>query len=361
VRVGFDVSAVGGTSPGIGRYIDELLPALRAIAPGSVVELSHRSMQVGPSLPSRRAWTHLALPAWLSRSGLDLVHYPAHDGPLVGRIPSVVTIHDLSWLTRPNLHRRRRVARSRLVVGRLARRAAAVIVPSEATAAAVQARLGIDRRRIHLTPLAPAAEFRPIDAAEARAAAARLGAPPGAFLFVGTVEPRKNLAGILDALAILRRESRDARLVVVGDPGWALSLTKEVARRGLGPTVTWLRGVGDADLAALMSAAAALVAPSFDEGFGLPVIEAMAAGLPVITSDSGGQAEIAADAALAVDAGDPGALAAAMRAVIGSTSLSADLRARGLKRAASYSWARTARETLAVYHSVIDGAVGWPA
>ena len=366
MKIGFDVSAVGATSPGIGRYIVELETALRAATtPGTLVRLSHRSADAGPSLPSRRVWTHLALPAWLPRSGLDLVHYPGHDGPLVGRMPSVVTIHDLSWLTQPQLHRWRRVARSRLVVGPLARRAVAVIVPSEATAAAVNAKLGIERRRIHITPLAAAAAFRPVDASEARAITARLGVSDGGFLFVGTIEPRKNVAGVLDALAILRGDGgagaagRDARLAVVGEPGWSVSLPEEVARRGLRPAVTWLRRVGDAELAGLMSGATALIAPSLDEGFGLPVVEAMAVGLPVITSVFGAQAEVAGDAALTVDPGNPGAIASAMRAILETPSRAAELRARGLARAATFSWARTARETLAVYHSVMDGAVGW--
>lgn len=359
MRAGFDVSAVGATSPGIGRYIVELGAALARVAPaGSVVPVSHRAGEAGPTFPSRRAWTHVVLPAWLARAGLDLVHYPAHDGPLVGRTPAVVTIHDLSWLTDPGLHRRRRVLRARLVQGRLARRAAAVIVPSEATAAAVLTHFGIRRERIHVTPLAPGAAFRQIDADTARVAAARLDVPAGALLFIGTIEPRKNLAAVLDAFAILRRTERAARLVVVGPPGWGVSLPAEVRRRGLGSTVTWLRGIGDEDLAAIMSGAAALVAPSLDEGFGLPVVEAMAVGLPVITSEAGAQAEVAGDAALLVDPSSPGAIVAAMRTLRDDAATAADLRARGLARAATFSWARTARETLAVYHSVVDGAGG---
>ncbi|HEU0235246.1 MAG TPA: glycosyltransferase family 1 protein, partial [Candidatus Limnocylindrales bacterium] len=353
MKAGFDLSAVGATSPGIGRYIVELAGAFARVAPaGSVVPISHRAREAGPTFPSRRAWTHVVLPAWLPRAGLDLVHYPAHDGPLVGRTPAVVTIHDLSWLTDPGLHRRRRVLRARLVLGRLARRAAAVIVPSEATAAAVATHLGIRRGRLHVTPLAPAPSFRPIDADAARAAAARLDVPAGAYLFVGTIEPRKNLAAVLDALAILRRTERAARLVVVGAPGWGVSLPAEVRRRGLGSTVTWLRGIGDEDLAAILSGSTALVAPSLDEGFGLPVVEAMAVGLPVITSHAGAQAEVAGGAALVVDPRDPSAIAAAMQTLRDDASVAADLRARGLARAATFSWTRTARETLAVYHSV---------
>ena len=359
MKAGFDVSATGSTSPGIGRYIVELGTALARAAPtGSVIPVSHRSGAAGPAFPSRRAWTHLVLPGWLARAGLDLVHYPAHDGPLVGRTPAVVTIHDLSWLADPGLHRRRRVLRARLVLGRLARRAAAVIVPSEATAAAVLTHLGIRRERIHVTPLAPASAFRPVDVGAARTATARLDVPAGTFLFVGTIEPRKNLAAVLDALAILRRSERAARLVVVGDPGWVVSLPAEVRRRGLGSAVTWLRGISDPDLAAIMSSAAALVAPSLDEGFGLPVVEAMAVGLPVITSEASAQAEIAGDAALTVDPRDPGAIASAMRTLHDDAAMAADLRARGLARAATFSWTRTARETLAVYHSVVNGAGG---
>jgi len=359
VRAGFDVSAAGSTSPGIGRYIVELGEALARVAPaGSVIPVSHRSDAAGPAFPSRRAWTHLVLPGWLARAGLDLVHYPAHDGPLVGRTPAVVTIHDLSWLTDPGLHRRRRVLRARLVLGRLARRAAAVIVPSEVTAGAVTARLGIRRERIHVTPLAPAAAFRPVETDAAKSVTTRLDVQAGAFLFVGTIEPRKNLAAVLDALAIHRRTERAARLIVVGEPGWEVSLPAEVRRRALGSAVTWLRGIGDPDLAAIMSGAAALVAPSLDEGFGLPVVEAMAVGLPVVTSETGAQAEVAGDAALTVDPRDPGAIASAMRTLIDDAAVAADLRARGLARAATFSWARTARETLAVYHSVVDGAGG---
>jgi alpha-1,3-rhamnosyl/mannosyltransferase len=150
----------------------------------------------------------------------------------------------------------------------------------------------------------------------------------------------------------------DAHLVVVGEPGWTVSLPDEIARRGLEGAVTWLRGVTDDDLAALMSVASVLVAASIDEGFGLPVVEAMAAGLPVVTAASGASAEVAGDAALTVDPRDPGVIAEAVRAVLDRPSLRADLRVRGLARAASYSWARTAHQTLAVYHSVVDRAGG---
>jgi glycosyltransferase involved in cell wall biosynthesis len=291
------------------------------------------------------------MPLWLPRADFDAAHWTGHDGPLFGSTPAIVTVHDVTPITHPELHPPTRVARSRFVLPRLARRAAAVITVSGDARAAIIDRLGVSPSRVHVVPLAASSAF-----AMAISGAGDPVVPnPRTFLFVGTIEPRKNVARVLDALALLRREPPGVRLVIVGRPGWRVDLGTEIARRGLARAVVWHRDLADDDLAGQMLSATALVVPSIAEGFGLPIVEAMAAGLPVITSRGGAQEETAGGAALLVDPLDSSAIADAMRRVATETDLRSALRARGLARAADFSWVRTAADTLAVYQTVTVG------
>jgi len=191
-----------------------------------------------------------------------------------------------------------------------------------------------------------------------RARLDRLGVPAQYLLFVGTFEPRKNVAGLLNAYGILRESEKDKPpLVLAGRRGWLFDETlAQVDRLGLRDHIVFLDTPSDDDLLALYSGAMALVLPSHYEGFGLTVLEAMACGAPVVISDRGSLPEIAGDAALVVDPDDVDALAGAMRRVVGDAEVRARLRERGLARAAEFGWERCARETLAVYDRVLGDA-----
>jgi len=201
--------------------------------------------------------------------------------------------------------------------------------------------------------LAPDARFQPDPAARSRLD--RLGLPSSYFLFVGTFEPRKNVAGLLSAYRLLiDRDTSAPDLVVAGRRGWLFDETlARVERLGLREHVRFLDAPADEDMVALYNGAVALALPSHYEGFGLPVLEAMACGTPAVISDRGSLPEIAGDAALAVDPDDAAALAAALERVWRDPALRQSYRDKGLARAAEFSWERCARETLAVYRRVM--------
>ena len=366
MRVGLDVSPLGARG-GIGRYTFELLDALWADGSGPhVVPVGNRRLDTaslppehgahpavqGPRFPSRVAWTFGVLPLWLRRSGLDVFHGTSFYAPLGSGLPLVVTFHDMSVFVCPWTHPATRVLGARAMLGRVAAAAAAVVTPSDAARQDAIRWLDIAPDRVHVVPGAPAAHFRPSEPRHAEGIAARYGLEPGYFLALGTMEPRKNLGSTVEAVARLRAAGHPIRLAVAGRPGWKWQpVLDKVQRLGLGGLVRFLGFVPDDDLPALMGAAAALVYPSLYEGFGLPILEAMACGSPVITTGSGATAEVAGGAAVLVDPRDPEAIALAMRSVL-EPGARAGLVAAGLRRAADFSWTRSAREMLDVYRAV---------
>lgn len=385
VRVGFDVTSLRSPRTGVGRYAHELLGALWRTGPeAAIVPVSQRSLVAddlpwnpsspvrvtGPHCPIRAVWTLGVLPAWLPSSGLDLLHVPGYAAPVSGRMPLVVTLHDMSVLACPEFHPLARVARARLLLRPIARRATAIITPSLWSKLEIVRWLDIPEERIHVVAHAPARWFRPasgsLEALDARDATDAAGAPdardglgaavarPGYLLWVGTVEPRKNLGRLLEALAMLRRDGQWVNLVIAGRLGWKHGpLLKRIATLGLAGQVRRVDFVTDARLVDLMTHASALVYPSLYEGFGLPIAEAMACGLPVITSDRGAPAEVAGGAAMLVDPEDPRAMGDAIARLLTSGELRSELRRRGLERAQVWSWEAAARQTLDVYHAVV--------
>jgi len=286
----------------------------------------------------------------------DLFHGTSFDLPRRRAAPAVVTVHDLALLRFPELGTpalRRMVGRARDAT----RRARAVIAVSEATRRDIVELCGVAAERVHVVHNGVAATFTPLPAAVARArAAARIGSDDPYLLHVGTLEPRKNLPTLLRAFAALEGDSaRPPRLVLAGARGWGdAPLFALVDALGLTARVSFLGEVGPADLPALYSAAELFVYPSRYEGFGLPVLEAMACGAPVIASNASALPEVVGDAGLLVDPDDVDGLRAAIRRLGGDAELRANLRERGRERAKSFTWERAARETLAVYRAAID-------
>jgi glycosyltransferase involved in cell wall biosynthesis len=234
-------------------------------------------------------------------------------------------------------------------VPRVVRHAAAIIADSSATRTDIIARLKVDPSRIHVIPLGVSAHFSARDTGEARrriGEALSIDAPY--ILALGTLEPRKNLTTVLNAYARLGSDA--PILVLAGARGWKDSpVFEQVKRAGLSARVVFSGFVSDGLLPDLYAGARAFVYPSLYEGFGLPVLEAMACGVPVITSKTSSLPEVAGDAALLIDPTDVDELADAMQRVLSDASLSDELRKRGLRRASHFTWERTARETLDVY------------
>ena len=357
---------------GTGRYTRELAAGLVAEAPpGSTVTgwtAGHRRPTVaavagmsGPRslvLPRRAlvaAWERGAGPV---PSGADLVHAPTLLAPPRRRVPLVVTLHDTVPWTMPETLTPRGVAWHRRAAERAARFADRVVVPTAAVAAELREvlpALAADRIVVIGEGVAPVLATVPADAA---ARAARLGLPAAGYLLsLATLEPRKGLDVLLAALA--EPGAPDLPLLVVGQPGWGgVDPAAEAVRLGLpAGRVRVLGRLSDADLAVVLHRARVLAAPSRAEGFGLPVLEAMAAGVPVVISDAPALVEVAGGAATVVPRGDAPALAGALRAVLTEPALAARMVTDGSQRAAEYSWTVTGRRLWSLYAEVIADSI----
>jgi glycosyltransferase involved in cell wall biosynthesis len=287
----------------------------------------------GPRSAAERRWWLWGLDREMRRCGIELFHGTDFAVPYVPRVPAVMTLHDLSpWMDRGWQPAADRVRRRTPWLLRL-NRAAMVITPSEAVRRAAIERFRIAAERVVAVPLAAAAHLGPV-------ARARESRPY--FLFVGTLEPRKNITRLIEAWRAVR-ERHAIDLVLAG------RIRADFREPAAEPGLRLLGAVSEESLAELYSGAMACVYPSLYEGFGLPVLEAMQCGALVIASRDPAITEVARDAAIQVEATDVNALAEAMEAVARRPENFEELRASGVRRAAEYSWERTARETRKVY------------
>ncbi len=308
------------------------------------------------------------VPAALRRLGIDVFHGMDHVGiPLVGRTGKyVVTVHDVIPLILPETFTPRHRMVVRMALARVRRKAHRVLVPSRAVKRDVVRLLNLAEGRVTVTPEGCEPRFRPVEAGAAlRAVAARYGLPPRYVLAVGTLEPRKNLTTLLRAFARLRRAGDvdpALRLVLAGARGWLDEPVFDAVRSlGLEDDVRFPGFIDDDDLPAVYGGAALFVFPSLYEGFGLPLLEAMACGVPVVTSNVSSMPEVAGDAALLVDPRDVDGLAAAIARVLRDGALRDRLRGAGIARARRFSWTVTARQTLDAYASLARERAAEPA
>lgn len=361
MRIGIDASPMLRQRGGVGWYVARLVGGL-ATQDG---DDEYRLYADGPletsalGLPAER-WASVLARRWrlrgvARRDRVDVFHGTNFRLRARGRLGSVVTIHDLSTERLPGLGGRRfgqRLASAK--TGRTARRADRVIVHSRSAGADVAACFGVATERIAVVPLGVGPEFFPEppptqDAVRARLAPGR----EGFILFCGSLERRKDVPTLLRAFARLRGGRERYRLVLAGGDGRASpGITGLVAALGLSGAVAFEGYLEVPRLRALYAAAALFVLPSLYEGFGLPVLEAMACSTPVIAANTSSLPEVVGDAGLLVPPGDPDALAAAMTRVLEDVEFAADLRRRGLERAKRFTWEETAAQTLAVYRAV---------
>ncbi|MFP4394890.1 MAG: glycosyltransferase family 4 protein [Anaerolineales bacterium] len=305
--------------------------------------------------PARRiAWEQTALPGVLRRLGADLLHAPAFVGPLVVPCPQIITLHDLSFLRHPQFFKRANRLYLRAMTPLACRRAAAVIAVSEFTAREAVALMGVAPERVHVITHGVDPRFRPLPPEEVARFRATQGLPERFILHMGTLEPRKNLVRLVQAFA--QGAPSDVHLVLAGGRGWLYeTIFAEVARWGVQDRVHF-PGYVPAETQALWYNAADLFAyVSIYEGFGLPVLEALACGTPTVASATTSLPEAAGDAALTVPPDDVAAIAAGLARLLADDALRAELRARGLAHAARFSWETTAQRTAALYRQIVGG------
>jgi glycosyltransferase involved in cell wall biosynthesis len=265
--------------------------------------------------------------------------------------PTVVSVHDISYESHPEFFPARTRVRMRALVPRTVRSAAAVITISEFSRLDIAERYRVDPARIIVTPLAAAPHFHPLTPGKEQATLDRLGINGPYVLAVGNVQPRKNLVRLLEAFAAVRRRTDlPHRLVLVGRRAYrgdAILARQEAL--GIASHVLATGFVTDEDLVALYSGADVFAYPSLYEGFGLPVLEAMACVSPVLTSDTTALPEVVGDAAELVDPWSVSVIADALYRLLTTATLRDTLRDRGIRRALEFSWQRLAEQTLAVY------------
>jgi glycosyltransferase involved in cell wall biosynthesis len=304
----------------------------------------------------------VAFPRVCRRWGADVAHVPYWASPLFPPVPTVVTVHDLIPLLLPAYRGGPAVRTYTRLVATSARRAAGILTDSLASKRDIETHLRIDGERICPLYLAAGSRFRPDPAARDVQIRDQYGVPDRYVIYLAGHDVRKNVEGILLAFATVARADDDVALVVGGRLPSAVSGRSPLydprplaAELGLEHDVRFVGWVDEEHKPALYRGAACAVFPSFYEGFGLPVLEALACGTPLITSNTSSLPELAGDAAFTVDPGDTDAIAGAILSCLVDDALAAELRRRGPAQAARFSWTLTARDTLAAYEAVAQG------
>jgi glycosyltransferase involved in cell wall biosynthesis len=360
-------------SAGINWYIHNLLRHLPSADPqiGYTVFLGERRYTASPAvalrfsrLPTQRPlvrifWEQAIQPWSVRQSGVDLVHEPAFVGAVAGRCPFVITVHDLSFLLYPQGFRMLNRFYLRNLTRWSVHRARRVIAVSESTKYDLVRLYDLSPARVDVVHNGVDPSFRPLPAGEISAFRAERGLPERYCLFVGTLEPRKNVVQLIEAYARLPRTRPP--LLLVGGKGWLYDeIFARVEALDLSTEVHFVGYVSTEELPQWYNAAELFVYPSLYEGFGLPPLEAMACGTPVVTSTASSLPEVVGEAGLSVDPGDVEALAAAIERVLMDVELREQMQVAGVARAQGFSWEKTARDTVACYRRALEakGAKG---
>ena len=370
IGVSLDATAVPADPRGAGRYVIELAAALegaddvamtvvcrrgdaarwRAVAPHAAV------VGVAPEpRPVRLMWEQLRLPRLLDRLGVDVHHAPHYTMPERSGLPRVVTIHDLTFFDHPEWHERSKIVLFRRAIRRAAARADALICVSATTATRLRA-ICSPRAAVHVVPHGVDLDrFRPDEPAPGAdaTALASLGVESPYIAFVGTIEPRKDVPGLVAAFDRVADDRPDLRLVIGGGGGWGeRDAEASIASARHRDRIIRPGYVPDDKVPALLRQASVVAYPSLEEGFGLPALEALACGAPLVTSTGSAMEEVTGDAASLVPPGDRVALADALGAALAGGADVTARRAAGLSVAARHTWSASAAAHARVYWSV---------
>ncbi len=364
--IGLEASALYGCKSGVGYYTENLLSSVMAMAPEHrYILFANKDVKAHARLGGeilydrhlfriRAAWMQAMLPRALREVRPDICHFTNYLAPLTSSCPYIVTIYDMTLFVTPRLHRFKKLALDRTLIPHVARRADAIITVSNSARDDIVRLLGVPKEKIKVIAGAVSSAFCPVtDQAQLDAVRARYGLHSPYILYVGTIEPRKNISRLVQAFAQLKERGLTHKLAIVGQQGWNCApIFAEVERLGLKQDIIFAGYVPFEDLPALYSAAEMMAFPSLYEGFGLPVIEAMACGTPVVTSNSSSLAEVADGVALLVDPLCVDEIADALYRLHADPALRAELSERGLQRASQFTWEQSARATLDLYEQV---------
>ncbi len=354
---------------GIAEYTRRLAQSLAQIdSEGAYALIQHARMREPMlSAPNWQIWHAITPPHHrferllfgleVARHRPALLHSPDFIPPRFGARRCVITVHDLTFLRYPHFQTAESLRYYRDNFPSALRQAAHILTDAEAIKRELVEDLGISPERITAHPLGvDHARFRPQPESEVAPILAARKVPRGCVLFVGTFEPRKNLGGLLEAYALLRQKLSDAPpLVLVGRRGWLYeAFFERAAALQLEAHLIWLENLPPEELPALYNGAGVLVLPSFYEGFGLPLLEAMACGTPTVAARRGSLPEVVGEAGCLVDPEQPEALADAVARVLSDSELRARIRAAGLARAQEFTWHKTAQIALSVYRRVLS-------
>ena len=376
LHVALDVSAVPDRPVGAGHYILQLATQLSGRGDVDLVLCARASDRdrwaalVAPDdllasapgpRPLRLAWEQLRLGALVASSGAAVHHGPHYTMPARCPVPSVVTVHDLSFFDAPDWHERSKVVLFRRAIARAARDAAVVVCPSRVTAEGLHAWCRVDAEVVVAPHGVDTDRFRPDEPAPGADAARlvdvdhRLTSDRPLLVFVGTLEPRKDVPTLVRAFSSVAGRHPDAQLVLAGGRGWGGdAVDAAVTLSGLGPRVVRTGYVPDDAVPALLRSATAVVYPSLYEGFGLPALEALACGATLVTTSGTAMEEVAGTAALLVPPGDVGALGEVLDQVLAGAidpATAAARRSEGLAVAAAHTWEASADIHVAAYRT----------
>jgi glycosyltransferase involved in cell wall biosynthesis len=372
MRIGIDGLPLTASLAGIGHYTLELARYLSRGWPEDEIDiispkpfhpsvLNHQK-DSQPHLVRKRVnpitgrWWSFGLPRYLKHSPPDVFHGTNFEIPFRSVCPTVITIHDLSLLLYPETHQRRRVWRARRRLPSMARRATMIITVSEAVRAEINQHLKMPLEKIVVVPSAARKIFSPMDPQKAAQIRRRLNVRDNFLLYVGTIEPRKNLRLLVQAFeeSSLGKD-QGVQLVLAGKKGWLVDeLYQSLNRSATSRNVEFTGYLNDEELSALYSSCKLFVYPSLYEGFGLPPLEAMACGAPVLASRIPSISEVVSTAAHLVSPHSSRQLADAMREITTNDALRQKMTVNGFSRVAEFSWEKTAELTRGVYEEAID-------
>ncbi len=378
MRIAFDGTTLTPGRTGVGYYTEHLLQHLAREVETTGDEIvvvsnkpidtqaplpAHVRVHGGHRFPVRIGWMQLRAAAALDTLQPDVAHFTNGMIPYGSPCATVVTVHDMSLRLYPRCHPVRRRLLNRPLMHVAIREASSIVTVSESARRDLLRFHGIAPDRVSVVHEAASPAFRPInDPGRLEDVRVRYGLPQRFVLYVGTIEPRKNLVRLMTAFAAARRAGIPQHLVCVGPYGWSSAdLSGHIKKLGIEQAVHFTGYVPFDCLPSIYNLGEFFVFPSLYEGFGLPVVEAMASGLPVLTSNTSSLGEIAGDAAVTIDPTDTEAMIEAIRQLATDREMRRDRSGRSLQRAGCFSWTQTAREMLAVYHRVAGVTVAAPS